>query len=196
MKSCFFPPRHCRLRVLLGGLRFRLPVGILLLALLWAAIPVLTFGETGGAQASWPTDGGFLFASDIESSPSRTSRPYAPSRAADLPGAAFSLPDSEPEPGGLTGAWRSIRNWGITRRVVKVGAWVVGGLRVAWAIPKAIVKGDSRSLIEAIGDLLQRASTETQPERRQEMVPMALPPAGEVFELGGPDSTLDPGLAR
>ncbi len=46
------------------------------------------------------------------------------------------------------------------KRVSSVCSWAGDGLRLLWAIPKAVVKGDSRSLIEAIGALLSRASSE------------------------------------
>jgi len=75
-------------------------------------------------------------------------------------GTAVSSNRSAPPSGGLARFWWRVRRTALARRVSDVGSWVVGAARVLWAIPKAVVKGDSRGLIEAIGDLLSRASPE------------------------------------
>ncbi len=56
--------------------------------------------------------------------------------------------------------WRSVQETAMMKRVSSVCSWAGDGLRLLWAIPKAVVKGDSGSLIEAIGALLSRASSE------------------------------------
>lgn len=99
-----------------------------------------------------------------------------------------------PRPGGLSGKWRALSQTAIARRVIDVGYWVVGVARLLWSIPKAIIQGDSRSLIEAIGDLLSRASAETPPDQEsREMGNPSNPSSGEDSP-GGVESFSAPSL--
>jgi hypothetical protein len=125
--------------------------------------------------------------------------------AADLEGAmlpaAGRRPADRPEPdrdstidagggqeGGLSGKWQALARTPLMRRAISAASWVVAGLRLLWSLPKALVKGDSRSLIEAIGELLSRASpspeAEAAPDER-----------GQSRSLDGGENTR-PGAAR
>jgi len=119
-------------------------ISIIALALLWslvASVPV-NGSSAGGfgshaarieTRAKAPSD---LFAVDKNF----TNKPRKPNRFAQL--------------------WNSVCETALMKRVSGVCSWIGDGLRLLWAIPKAVVKGDSRSLIEAIGALLSRASSE------------------------------------
>ncbi len=63
--------------------------------------------------------------------------------------------------GGWSRTWNKLQKNPVIAKIVDIANWVIAGLRVLWAIPKAIIQGDSRALIEAIGQMLSRASTET-----------------------------------
>jgi hypothetical protein len=80
---------------------------------------------------------------------------------------------------GLTKFWNSVRETAIAQRVGTVCSWVGDGLKLIWAVPKAVVKGDSRSLIEAIGDLLSRTSAKERAEQ-QFLDPESQPMSDEV----------------
>jgi len=65
-----------------------------------------------------------------------------------------------PRRSGLAGTWDSVRSSTFARRLTRVGSWVAGGVKLLWSIPKAVIKGDSSPLIEAIGNLLSGATGE------------------------------------
>ncbi len=112
---------------------------------------------------------GALFAADLEGSQGRVSPPKGAMESQANPGA---------KKGGLAGFWQSVRETGFARRVAKIGSWVAGGARLLWSIPKAVIQGDSRSLIEAIGDLLSGATGEA-PQEPAEVDAPDPDPSGE-----------------
>jgi hypothetical protein len=128
------------------------------------AVPLIGPGTPSGIQA--PLRALSLhtraLAADLEGGPSRTSARRSPG---DLQVAA------QPKHGGLRGAWDSVCRTGVARRLAKVGSWVANGARLLWSIPKAVIQGDSRSLIEAIGDLLSSAGSGPPDGEPQQPVP-------------------------
>lgn len=82
------------------------------------------------------------------------------------------------EPSGL---WGKLRRNPVIAKVAGVIEWILAGLKLLWAIPKAIVQGDSRALIEAIGDLISRATPEA---ASQEDPPASTPPPTLKNESG------------
>ncbi|MCK4303879.1 MAG: hypothetical protein KAY24_06545 [Candidatus Eisenbacteria sp.] len=135
----------------------------------WPAWPQ----SRAGHASILPSDDLSILASNIEAGSSRGSGRQVSSSASDRDG-ALTPAEAATRPGGLSGFWRSIGETSIGRRVISVSQWVIGSARLLWAIPKAIIKGDSRSLIEAIGDLISKATTSEETdresrERRQRM---------------------------
>jgi hypothetical protein len=61
-------------------------------------------------------------------------------------------------PGAFKRLWDSVKDKPLIRRVRSVSSWIVAALRFVWAVPKAIVAGDSAALTEALSGLLARAS--------------------------------------
>ena len=61
-------------------------------------------------------------------------------------------------PGAFKRLWDSVKDKPLLRRVRSISSWIVAALRFVWAIPKAVVAGDSGALTEALGGLLTRAS--------------------------------------
>jgi hypothetical protein len=61
------------------------------------------------------------------------------------------------------GAWSRFVDRPLIRRVRSVGAWIGCLARFLWSIPRAIFQGDSRGMLEALGALLSRSSS--QPSR-------------------------------
>jgi hypothetical protein len=64
----------------------------------------------------------------------------------------------------------------VGRRISQITGWIVSFFRFLWTIPKALLDGDSRSMIEALGDFLSRTSPPAQSEDSQD------PPAKSVPE--------------
>ncbi len=99
-------------------------------------------------------------ASEVESGPRSVDR-----KGLDLADVPATTPASEhPARGGVSALWQNLLRNPVLAKAVRVGDWILVSLKLLWSIPKAIVQGDSRALIEAIGDLLSRAAPETQPE--------------------------------
>ncbi len=93
-----------------------------------------------------------LFATEAHAAaPESESRPGGAQRVSEL---AEGHGENVSGGGGLAGTWRAVRATALVRRVFEVGYWVVGALKVLWSIPKAVIQGDSRALIESLGDLL------------------------------------------
>jgi hypothetical protein len=61
-------------------------------------------------------------------------------------------------PSFLRRFWDSIKDKNLVRRVRSITAWIGAGARFVWAIPKAVLQGDSDALIEALSGLLTKAS--------------------------------------
>jgi len=105
------------------------------------------------------------------------------------------------EPGGL---WGKLRQNPVIAKVAGMVEWVLAGLKLLWAIPKAIIQGDSRALIEAIGELLSRAAPDASSQQEAPATAPAPSPAdgpasrprgtpGAAPE-GGPDGSPPQGL--
>lgn len=71
--------------------------------------------------------------------------------------------------GGLARLWAGLAESAVGSRVLGIGGWIVSFFRFLWTIPKALIQGDSRSMIDALGDLLSRTSPQegTAGERTQ-----------------------------
>ena len=79
----------------------------------------------------------------------------------EVGGTARSVLGGRTEAGHLRPAkrtWERLRETPLVRRVLDIGGWIASFLRFAWTIPKALLKGDSQGMIEALGDLLARTS--------------------------------------
>lgn len=113
------------------------------------AFPGLPTGISFRALPQSTPSAGALLAADVEGISSR-----GPDDRNTADAAALTTPRRK----GIAGTWDAIRNSGLGRRVQRVGTWVAGGARLLWSIPKAVIQGDSRPLIEAIGDLLSGAT--------------------------------------
>jgi hypothetical protein len=61
------------------------------------------------------------------------------------------------------GGWARFVNRPLIRQVRGVVAWIGSLLRFLWSIPKAIFQGDSRGMIDALGDLLSKSSPDRRP---------------------------------
>ena len=61
-------------------------------------------------------------------------------------------------PGALRQLWDNLMETAVGRRVREITGWVASLFRFLWTIPKALLQGDSQSMIEALGELLSRAS--------------------------------------
>lgn len=105
-------------------------------------------------------------------------------------GEAKSLQRGAGSPGGLKGLWIRLADSALGRRVGDVVGWVSSFFRFLWAIPKALLQGDSRSMIEALGDLLSRTSPSSgeadgsEPTESQPIPASGATPA-EAAVLGG-----------
>ncbi len=99
------------------------------------------------------------------------------------------------EPGGL---WGKLRQNPVIAKVAGLIEWVLAGLKLLWAIPKAIIQGDSRALIEAIGELLSRAAPDTSSQQEAPAtVPAPSPADGPASRPGGtPGATPGRGPGR
>lgn len=151
MKKGHIPPAHREHKARIA------PLMIILVALLCG------HAMTSPAATSW--DGRpfgdrshRLLASDTEAgsrSLERKGLPLADNASADR------STGSRKGGGGWSRTWQKLQQNPVISKIVDIANWVIAGLRVLWAIPKAIIQGDSRALIEAIGQLLSRASPET-----------------------------------
>ncbi len=128
------------------------------------------------------------FVSDFESVPDHGRSPQEAASPSAAPlGRPLEGTDTQSRGGGgLGGAWNTIRETPVVRRVAAVGGWVADGLRLMWAIPKAVVRGDSRALIEAIGDLLSRASADAQVDADAQRDPEEFSPESRSAGRGEP----------
>ncbi len=111
-----------------------------------------------------------LLAADVEGLPSRDQG----SRNADEI-ETFRTPQRK----GIAKTWYAVCNSGLGRRVQRVGAWVAGGARLLWSIPKAVIQGDSRPLIEAIGNLLSGARAQDDKGALRDVPGLDPDPSGE-----------------
>ena len=118
------------------------------------------------AAADYGYDETALFAADLKNpAPSDEKRTFSGMvipKQAQVP----KISNQSRKTNGFTRAWNSVRETAIMKRVGNVCSWVGDGLKLLWAVPKAVVKGDSRSLIEAIGNLLSRASASEQAQQQ------------------------------
>ena len=64
----------------------------------------------------------------------------------------------------------------LTQRVRSVGAWLGCVGRFLWSIPKAIFKGDSRGMLDALGELLSRSSSQQRSQQAAPHQPVSDPP--------------------
>jgi len=55
--------------------------------------------------------------------------------------------------------WERVIDTPLIRRIRETGEWIGVFLRFLWSIPKALLQGDSQEMIEALGELLHRASS-------------------------------------
>jgi hypothetical protein len=156
--------------VLLGGISPAHPIG-------FGPAPV-------GLSISSRVSGGpgSLYAADVEGVAARGSSRRAPGDARGI---------GAPRRTGLAGAWDSLRSSAFGRRLARVGSWVAGGVRLLWSIPKAVIKGDSSSLIEAIGNLLSGATGEQDksaeaPRLEPDPDPSGEPSDGIIRTVEGP----------
>ncbi|MBD3235319.1 MAG: hypothetical protein GF330_01280 [Candidatus Eisenbacteria bacterium] len=89
---------------------------------------------------------------------------HALSELFGLPAAHAAEIDEGPEvpeaPGALKRFWESIKDKPLIRRVRTVASWIAAAARFLWAIPKALIQGDSEGLIEALGGILAQASAD------------------------------------
>ncbi len=76
--------------------------------------------------------------------------------------AASPTPVAPAAPATTPGGWSRFINRPIIRQARSVVAWVGSLMRFLWSIPQALFRGDSRGMIDALGDLLSKSS----PERR------------------------------
>lgn len=93
-------------------------------------------------------------------------------------------------PGALRRFWDSIKDKPLVRRVRSIVTWVVAGVRFVWAIPKAVIRGDSDALIEALSGLLVSASSADTSVSRD--VAPANQPAADGQPQSRGDSTIAP----
>jgi hypothetical protein len=127
---------------------------VVLAAIILAAGAVCPLGqraaaveETSALDALLPTTG-------------RVAPTVAPSgAAATLASPPTTVPTAPVSPGG----WARFVNRPLIRQVRGVVAWIGSLLRFLWSIPKAIFQGDSRGMIDALGDLLSKSSPDRRP---------------------------------
>lgn len=158
------------------------PAGVLLLGLALLVFGALTT-STPPARAFPRLPAGLSFRAFPQSVPGPNAflaadvEGLAP-RGQDARSTADAATLRAPQRKGLAGTWDAIRNSGLGRRVQRVGTWMAGGARLLWSIPKAVIQGDSRPLIEAIGNLL--SGTTPQDKRALRAAPDVDPdPSGE-----------------
>jgi hypothetical protein len=96
--------------------------------------------------------------------------------APEISGTARSALGGRTEAGHLRPAkrtWERLRETPLVRRILDIGGWIASFLRFVWTIPKALLKGDSQAMIEALGDLLARTSAGGQESPTDESQPPA-----------------------
>lgn len=69
-------------------------------------------------------------------------------------------PEVPEPPNAVKRLWNSVKDKPLIRRVRTVASWIVAAARFLWAIPKALIQGDSEGLIEALGGILAQASAD------------------------------------
>jgi hypothetical protein len=101
-------------------------------------------------------------------------------------GAGARIAESEvgTDPGALQRLWQGLLRTPLGQRIEGILGWITSFFRFLWTIPKALFQGDSAAMIEALGDLLSRASSdgsEAVISEETEMAPSsdegALPPS-------------------
>lgn len=110
------------------------------------------------------SDNAPLFAADVKKLPGEEKRSFSGMvipKQSDVP----QFTPQAGQPSGFSKFWKSVSDTAIAQRVGTVCSWMGDGLKLLWAVPKAVVKGDSSSLIEAIGDLLSRTSEKEQAQQ-------------------------------
>ena len=131
----------------------------LLLAILFGHCPAYTAGpDIRIVNPAKPATAEPLFAADLEGSTplppdSRVEPKAVPTQTSSQPGWIRKI----------AAHWSTFRRTPLVSRIEKVGSWVGGIGRLIRSVPSAIFQGDSRPLIEAIGELLSGATQGAQP---------------------------------
>jgi len=92
-------------------------------------------------------------------------------------------------PGAIRRQWDKVKDTPLMRRVRTITGWIAAAARFVWAIPKAILEGDSDALIEALGGILARASAAETSEAPRATAPALGGPARAAFGTGLADTT-------
>lgn len=66
--------------------------------------------------------------------------------------------DPAAAPGFPASLWNDLMDTPLGHRVREITGWIGSFFRFLWTIPQALIKGDSQSMIEALGELLSRAT--------------------------------------
>lgn len=164
-------PRSRRTRVRFAALL------IVLFAILSCHAPSLAIGPASRTQR--PAAEEALFAADLEGSTprprdSRLEQQDAPATHSTQPGWIRKIAEK----------WDAFRRTPLISRVEKVGSWVGGIGRLIRSVPSAIFQGDSRPLIEAIGELLSGATQGGPNQDAPRGRPTERIPSGELSPSG------------